>query len=81
MWVRGKDQRHVIDNMMKDLFAATGLSLREACREVYNANCPEDLQDQVMRHVLFAFLSIGILILAFHQRIENGAMRTLWLWD
>lgn len=26
-----------------------------------------------MRHVLFAFLSIGILILAFHQRIENGA--------
>jgi hypothetical protein len=30
-----------------------------------------------MRHVLFAFLSVGILILAFHQRIENGAADAL----
>jgi tryptophanyl-tRNA synthetase len=39
MWVRGKDQRHVIDNMMKDLFAA---GLEAEAIEVYNANCPED---------------------------------------
>jgi len=39
MWVRGKDQRHVIDNMMKELFAE---GLEAEAVEIYNANCPDD---------------------------------------
>jgi len=39
MWVKGKDQRHVIDNMMRDLFAK-GLEVEAV--EIYNANCPEN---------------------------------------